>query len=176
MKGRIAIIAILAVALVAGAALYYLQVYAFYYRPTLEEAGGVMLTSAETGEAEEIAVENFEAIDADSSPIRYRACFDTDLDPASAAETYATYEEAEPLNAPGWFSCFDAEEVGEALERGEATAFLGEKDIQYGIDRIVAVFPDGRARTWHQINDCGAVVFDGEAAPEGCPPAPEEYR
>ena len=41
------------------------------------------------------------------------------------------------------------------------------------IDRIVAVYPDGRAYAWHQINRCGEVVFDGNSAPEGCPTPPE---
>jgi hypothetical protein len=52
-------------------------------------------------------------------------------------------------------------------------AFLGERDVTYGIDRIVAVYPDGRAMAWHQINACGAVVFDGNPAPDGCAPPPE---
>ncbi len=34
-----------------------------------------------------------------------------------------------PLNAPGWFDCFDADAIGEALETGEALAFLGSRDI-----------------------------------------------
>ena len=28
-----------------------------------------------------------------------------------------------PLTAPGWFDCFDADAIGEALDRGEALAF-----------------------------------------------------
>jgi hypothetical protein len=74
------------------------------------------------------------------------------------------------LTAPGWFGCFDAEAIGEALKEGRAVAYLGEENIHYGIDRVVAVMDDGRAFAWHQINACGAVVFNGEPAPEGCPP------
>jgi len=44
------------------------------------------------------------------------------------------------------------------------------------VDRLVAVMPDGSAVSWHQINACGEVVFDGEAAPEGCPPVPERLQ
>jgi hypothetical protein len=45
--------------------------------------------------------------------------------------------------------------------------------IRWGIDRVVAVLPDGRGFAWHQINPCGEVVFNGEPAPAGCPPLPE---
>ena len=120
----------------------------------------------------ELAASDVEAIDADSSPIRYRACFrlDRSLDDLSAE--FMPYGRAEPRNAPEQFGCFDARAIGEALERGEAVAFLGVRDVQYGIDRVVAVFPDGRGYAWHQINDCGEEVFAGRPAPEGCPPPP----
>ena len=68
-------------------------------------------------------------------------------------ESYVIFDGAVPLVAPGWFDCFDAETIGEALETGEAIAFMGEKNIEDGIDRIVAVFPDGRAYAWHQLNE-----------------------
>ncbi len=33
-------------------------------------------------------------------------------------------------------------------------AFLGEKDIRDGgVDRVIAVYPDGRAFAWHQLNE-----------------------
>ena len=87
-------------------------------------------------------------------------------------EKYVAYPEPVPLEAPGWFDCYDAREIGAALETGEAVAFLGESNVVYGIDRVVAVFRDGRARSWHQINACGEEVFDGRPPPEGCPPPP----
>ena len=80
---------------------------------------------------------------------------------------------AVPLNAPGWFDCFDAAEIGAALEDGTAIAFLGTANVVYGFDRIVAVTDDGRGFVWHQINHCGEEVFDGNPPPEGCPPPPE---
>ncbi len=67
-------------------------------------------------------------------------------------ETYQVYEGATPLVAPGWFDCFDANRIGEALETGEAIAFLSEANISPGIDRVVAVFPDGEAFAWNQVN------------------------
>ena len=39
------------------------------------------------------------------------------------------------------------------MERGEALAFLSQHDIASGVDRVVAVYPDGRAFAWHQLND-----------------------
>lgn len=174
MRARALIVGILAVALVAGAALYWLQVYAFY-REVGPEAGPVLLVSQGTGAPEALAVEGLRAIDADSSPIRYRACFTTPTPLVDLVARYAPYPDAQPLNAPGWFDCFDAEAVGEALEAGSARAFLSVPDLRYGIDRVVAILPDGRGVAWQQINACGAVVFDGEPAPEGCPPVPEGF-
>ena len=176
MIARIAIVGILLAALVAGAALYYLQIYAFYEEVSAEEAGGVQLVSAATDAPEQIRFEGFAAIDSDSSPIRFRACFATPLDLPALAEDYVAYDDPEPLVAPGWFDCFDAEAIGTALETGEAVAFLGARNVEYGIDRVVAVRGDGRGYAWHQINRCGEVVFDGDPAPEGCPPPPEGLR
>jgi hypothetical protein len=172
---RIAIVGIIMSALIAGAALYYLQVYAYYVEVGAEDAQ-IELTSVVTGEAEPIIFDSFDAIDSDSSPIRYRACFTTVLSQAMLTETYVIHDDAEPRVAPGWFDCFDAEQIGADLETGNAIAFLGTEHIHYGIDRIVAVYPDGRAYAWHQINECGEVVFDGNPAPEGCPSQPESQN
>lgn len=165
-------------AIVGGAAMYYLQVYA-YYRP-VEVAGTagtdgveIRLTSLTTGQAEPILVKDFQGIDAESSPLRFRACFQTDHSIAMLSETFQSYGAAEPLNGPGWFDCYDAKQIGADLENGTAIAFLGEGNITYGIDRVVAVYEDGRAYVWHQINHCGQVVFDGQPAPDDCPPQPE---
>ena len=173
MIARIAIMGIVASGLIAGAALYYLQVYAFYYEVNAEDAGNVQMTSLFTGEPEPILFENFKAIDADSSPIRFRACFQTPFSQAMLTETYVTYPQAEPLTAPRWFDCFQAGDIGADLASGVAIAFLGEANLHYGIDRVVAVMPDGRGYIWHQINACGQAVFDGDPAPGGCPPPPE---
>jgi len=171
---RIIILGIVVIAAMAGIALYYFQVYAFYDRVDAEQAGNVQLTSLISGEPEPILFENFSAIDSDSSPIRFRACFDVLNSQAMLTETFATYDGAEPLNAPPWFDCFDAETLGGQLETGTAIAFLGVENIQYGVDRIVAVTADGRGYAWHQINRCGEVVFDGNPAPEDCPTPPED--
>jgi hypothetical protein len=167
--------AILISALVAGAAMYYLQVYHFYEEVAATGTDDVQLTSLVSGAPEPVLYDEFQAIDADSSPIRYRACFTTPMSHAMLTETSEMFERAEPLNAPGWFDCFDAQALGAALEDGRALAFLGQKDIQYGIDRIVAITEDGKGYVWHQINRCGEVVFDGQPAPEDCPEPPQGY-
>jgi hypothetical protein len=162
----------MAVAILAGAAMYYLQVYAFYEPVTPASAAAEMRLTTLAGVVEPILTDSFEGIDSDSSPIRFRACFTTPQSIAMLTETYQTHPAAVPLTAPGWFDCFDARAIGAALETGEAIAFMGEENIIYGIDRVVAVFGDGRAYAWQQINACGRVVFNGEPAPAGCPPAP----
>ncbi len=162
-------------ALLAGAAMYYLQVY-YYYEPV--KANGfddVQMTSLVSNLPEPVLYDNFEAIDASSSPIRYRACFTTTMSNAMLTETYISYEDADPLTAPAWFDCFDAVSLGADLEAGRALAYLGQENIQYGIDRVVAITDDGRGYVWQQINACGKVVFDGEPVPDGCPEPPHEY-
>ena len=170
MSGKLVGSFILLVAAIAGAAMYYLQVYAYYDEVSAHGSEDVLLTSYVTGLPEPILYKDFQAIDATSSPIRYRACFTVENSIPMLTETYEPYENAEPLTAPGWFDCFDAREIGAALESGDALAFLGTFNVEYGIDRVVAVMPDGRGFAWHQINHCGEVVFDGKPLPEGCPP------
>ncbi len=154
--------------------MYYLQVYAFYDEvPVSETQEDVLLTNINTGEPEAILYENFRGIDADSSPLRYRACFETEMSEALLTETYQLYETPVPNVAPGWFDCFDAKAIGAALEAGEATAYLSVFNIVYGFDRVVALDGQGRGFVWHQINACGEAAFDGDPVPEGCPPEPE---
>lgn len=141
----------MATALIGGIAMYFLQVYAFYEELGPEEVE-IRLTSLATDAPELILTEGLEAIDSDSSPLRFRACFTTPSSLAALTEEFVIYEAAEPLNAPDWFDCFDAVAVGTAITRGEAIAFLAEAEIRDGVDRVVAVFDDGRAYAWHQLN------------------------
>ncbi len=173
MNGKVIGIFLIATGVIGGSGLYYLQEYAFYETIEATSDDMVQMTSVTSGAPEPILFDTFQAIDADSSPIRYRACFTTPQSLAMMTETYELYDNAEPLNAPGWFDCFDADAIAEALDTGQALAFMGTPNVTYGIDRIVAVHEDGRGFVWHQINACGEVVFDGNAPPEGCPPRPE---
>ena len=86
---------------------------------------------------------------------------------------YVEIDDAVPLHAPGWFDCFDAEEIGAAIEAGEAISFLALKDVTYGIDRVATILPDGRGFAWTRINHCGEKAFDGKPLPPDCPQPPE---
>ncbi|WP_299560889.1 DUF6446 family protein [uncultured Sulfitobacter sp.] len=171
MSGKIVGIVILISSLIAGATLYYLQVYGFYSEVSAP-ADGIVLTSIASGDAEVIPFENFQAIDADSSPIRYRACFDTPYSLALLTETFEMVEGVSPRNAPGWFGCFDAEAIAGELKAGTALTFMGQKNVAYGVDRVVAITSDGRGYAWHELNDCGAKAYDGTVTGEECPPVP----
>jgi len=138
-------------ALVAGVAVYYLQEYAYYSEAAFEPGREIMLTPIESDLPEPILAEGIIGIDAESSPLRFRACFRTPLTQGMLSETYQAYEGATPLNAPSWFDCFDAQAIGVGLENGEALAFLSQSDIAPDVDRVVAVFADGRAYAWHQF-------------------------
>ena len=173
MNGKIVGGVIVIVAAIAGITLYYLQVYGFY-REVPAPADGVALVSISSNLPEPILTENFRAIDADSSPIRYRACFDTTLSLAMLSETYVVTDKVEPRNAPGWFDCFDAAAIGRALEDGTALTFLSQKNIHYGVDRIVAITSDGRGYVWHDLNDCGQKSYDGTVVGEACPDQPSQ--
>lgn len=166
--GRAFVLFILASAALAGAGIYYLQVYGYYTELSPAEAARQTVTLADGTQAP-LAVTRAQAIDAGSSPIRYRACL-TAAEPDPA--TLTPYPGAEPLNAPGWFDCFDAAALGAALAAGTARAYLAQADTPWGIDRVIAFTDDGRAFVWPQINRCGKAVFDGKPAPEGCPPPP----
>ena len=138
-------------ALLAGGAIYYLQEYA-YYQPVAFTSGAEITLTALDGKPEPIPVADLQGIDAASSPLRFRACFTTPLTQATLTEAFTVYDKATPLNAPSWFTCFDAGRIGDALAMGEAVAFLSQADIAPQIDRVVAVFPDGQAFAWHQVN------------------------
>lgn len=142
---------IVASSLIFGAVVYYTQLYAFYEPASADTE--LRLTNLVTGEPEVVIYDSFEGIDSDSSPLRFRGCFTTTMSQAMLTETFEVYEQATPLVAPGWFDCFDAHAIGAALEQGEAIAFLGEKNIKDGVDRVIAVYPDGRGFAWHQLNE-----------------------
>ena len=139
MDGRIVGLGILGTAALAGALMWWLQVYAYYDSVTAVEM-------PLEGQAP-LPARDFAGIDSQSSPIRYRASFQTA--PTAAGEPYPG---AEPLVAPFWFDCFDAGEIGAALASGQARAVLSRRDVHPGVDRVVALFADGRAYAWQQFN------------------------
>ena len=179
MMGKFLVVLILSSAVLGGAAMYYFQVYAYYEPvqisdvPAMQGTTRIQLTLLASAAPEPIPVADFQGIDATSSPLRFRGCFTTRMSIAMLTETYVTYSDPVPLTAPRWFACFDAKAIGADLEDGQAFAFLSQANITYGIDRVVAIYDDGRAFAWHQINQCGDVVFAGKPAPAGCPPPPD---
>ena len=160
----------------AGAAIYYLQVYAYYEEVTLRPGLDVVLLPQTGEDSVAIVYDDFQAIDASSSPIRYRACFTTEVTRDELTQTFTVLQEQKPRIAPGWFDCFDAQALGAELEAGTATAFMSIKNISYGVDRIVAVTDQGNGYVWHELNNCGKKAYDGTVVGETCPdlPAPSQ--
>jgi hypothetical protein len=164
--GKFLAVLLLGSAVIAGASMYYLQVYGLYDEVKTSD---VQLVSVVDDLPESISFDNFQAIDSQSSPIRYRACFTTDLSISLLSETYVGLEKASPRNAPKWFDCFDAAAIGAELAAGTAVPFLGQKNVHFGVDRIVAITDDGRGYIWHDLNDCGDKAYDGTIVGEECP-------
>ncbi|MEL6677692.1 MAG: DUF6446 family protein [Pseudomonadota bacterium] len=162
MRGRILVIGLLGFAALFGVVLWYYQTVAYY-----EEVTGVTEISA-YGDA--FPVSAYRGIDAPTSPLKMRACFTVDWDYWPSDEHAGV---ADPLNAPGWFDCFDAEAIARDLDAGEATAILAADNEPYGFSRYIAQYPDGRAFMWRQINDCGEAAFAGNPLPMHCPPPPD---
>ncbi len=173
MTGKLLALLLLGSAVLAGVGMYYLQVYGFYYTVEPQPGRDVNLVVVETDQPEPITYSAFQAIDADSSPIRYRACFETDLS-LDQLSGFVALDNAEPLTAPGWFDCYNAVAIADALKTGQAQAFMGQKNIHYGVDRIVAVTQDGKGYVWHALNNCGEKAYDGTVVGEECPPRPQE--
>ncbi len=173
--GRIMAGGLVLASVVAGAGLYYTQVYAFYEEVPASDRPDVTLVPQGAAAPEPIAYDGFTAIDSDSSPIRFRACFETETPLADLSARFTAFDNAVPRNAPGWFACFDAEAIAAALEAGTARAFLGQKNIGYGVDQVVVVTEDGRGYIWHELNDCGEKAYDGTVVGEECP-AREDFE
>ena len=152
MNGKLVAGFIVIAAAIAGGAVYYTQEYAYYQTVVFTQDNALKLTPLTSDLAEPIAVANVQAIDASSSPLRFRACFTTSLDRSILLSHYKTYEKAVPLNAPSWFDCFDAKKIEDALGSGDAVAFLSQANIAPDIDRVIAVFANGEAFAWHQVN------------------------
>ncbi|WP_272860250.1 DUF6446 family protein [Paracoccus stylophorae] len=148
-RGRIAVIALLLAGVATGAGVWYAQQYGFYDR--IDPASPAAAVSIRTADGSvPLDMIGFEGIDADSSPIRWRACFRLQGNLPADAVPFA---DATPLNGPGWFDCYDAARIGADLERGAARAVLAQPEIRPDVDRVLAIYPDGRAYGWHQFND-----------------------
>lgn len=145
-SGRIIVFVIVGVTVAFGIALWWANTRAYYVPLDVVEIS----VQRPDGELVALDITGAEGIDATTSPLRFRACF-TLSDDAALAEA-APYADPTPLIGPGWFDCFDATQIGEALEVGAATAYLSQRNATRGVDRVVAIFPDGRGYAWTQLN------------------------
>lgn len=145
MSGKIIAIFFAAVILIAGAGMYYLQVY-YYYR----QVQPADIPTSLTLQGATIPVSDYDGIYSVSSPLANRACFKTD--PAAVA-TATVYDNPTPLIPPRWFKCFDIAQISDDVASGAAKTYLVQKDVAPKIDSVVAVYPDGRAYQWRQTNE-----------------------
>ncbi|CAN5645036.1 hypothetical protein BH23PSE1_BH23PSE1_15170 [soil metagenome] len=137
MRGRTLMIGLLGFAAVFAAALTYFQFFAFYERTT------------SPSEIAGLPVAGWEGIDAATSPLKLRACFETE---PGAAGALSPAPDAAPLTAPFWFGCFDARDLTRDLAAGQAAAYALVRDEPDGFDLMLAVYGDGRAYLWRQLN------------------------
>ncbi len=142
MSGKRVIIAFLVFFVVFAAALVYFQFFAFYGQTEAPEALHV--------DRERIPVAEWQGIDAGTSPLKLRACFETEAGALAEAEPV---DDATPLTAPFWFRCFDARALTQDLAAGRAEAFAVARDEPNGFDTMLAVYPDGQAYLWRQLNE-----------------------
>ena len=143
MRGKPLAIGFLIFVVIFGAALWWFQVFAYY-----RTVDGLMVVDIA---GRPVQVVGYRGIDADSSPLKMRGCFR--LDPGALPEDAAAAEDPAPLIAPFWFGCFDAEALGADLEAGRARALVAARDEPEGFDRLVAVYPDGRAYQWRELRE-----------------------
>ena len=141
MSGRTLLLGGAGFMVVFIAVLWYTQMYAFYH----ELSPATEITVAERT----IQVSDFQGIDASTSPIKLRTCMRLDPDDLQGL---APTNHAEPLVAPYWFECFEARTIAKAMEAGEATAYLAASEEFDGSERMIAVYPDGRAYMWRQLS------------------------
>ena len=140
MSGRWLMIGMLAFVALFGAALVYFQYFAFYDRTT--SFGPMALDGSE------LVFEDYEGIDASSSPLKLRGCFRSDADTFT---NLPVAMDATPLTPPPWFGCFDARAISEDISAGRARAYLLASDDLEGFDLVAAVYPDGRGYLWRQL-------------------------
>lgn len=170
MNGKVIVALLVFPAIFAGVALFYLQIFSFYEEVVPNGKTDISILLQQNELPEVINYSNFRAISSDSSPIRYRACFDTAEDLEALSKIYLVYEDAVPKIAPYWFDCFDAKKLGSALkDRDYGEVFLSKKNIVYGIDRVVAILANGKGYVWHEINECGDKLYDGSPVSNECP-------
>lgn len=159
MNGKALAIGLVGIAAIAGAGLWY-SIERLYY-------GTVRDVSEVRVKGEYLPVSGYNGINAATSPLKMRACFDVDWD-YIASDEFATM--ATPLQAPRFFNCFNAEEMTRDLQSGKATAILADQNRPYyGFDKFIVQYPNGRVYMWRQMNECGKAWYGGDDMPADCP-------
>ncbi|MEM6904654.1 MAG: DUF6446 family protein [Pseudomonadota bacterium] len=142
MSGRLLGIGLISFTVIFTAALWYFQFYAWY-----DEVEGV---TEVTIQGDAFPVSDYRGIEAESSPLKLRACFTVEWEYVLSTEHR---ERATPLTPPPWFECFDAAQISQDIAAGQATTYLAAKNETDGIDRYIVQYPDGRAFMWRQLNE-----------------------
>ena len=141
MNGKLFVILLLVFTIGFAVALYYFQVFAFYYKSDGLKSISVLDRN--------ISVQNYRGIDSATSGLKLRGCFK--VEPKEFTKIPRLLN-ATPLSAPSWFTCFDHVKIQKAIDAGSAKAYLVSENEKDGIDRVVAVYPDGTAFQWRQLN------------------------
>lgn len=141
MQGKILILAFAGVTVVFSIAVWWFQTRAWY-----QEIDG--LTQITVGDRI-VPVREYRSIDATTSPLKLRACMMLDPVTLHGAEIAPA---PVPLIGPGWFECFNAGDLTKAIADGTAKSYLAAEGEFDGTERLIAVFPDGRAYMWRQLN------------------------
>ncbi|MHA1529607.1 MAG: DUF6446 family protein [Alphaproteobacteria bacterium] len=140
VSGKYVVTGLVGFTVLFGLVFWWFQTHAFYTETQAREHTVVIAGQI-------YPVTEWKSIEASSSPLKMRACFlireTVEALPAMAPE---------PLMAPGWFRCFNARVIAENLASGYAKAYVALRNDPKGFDRIVAVFPGGRAYMWRQLN------------------------
>lgn len=102
------------------------------------------------GAAEDIEADDLTVRSANAEPDSLWACFRVINSIPMLTESYEIAEGAVPAAPTIDMPCFDADAIAADLASGAAFAFVGARDIAPGLDRIVAIYDDGRAFAWHQ--------------------------
>ncbi len=142
MNGKVFAGGFVAFAVIFGVGLYYALVYAYY-----EKVNDV---TEITVQDRSIAVSDYEGIDATSSGLKLRGCFGVTT---ADFEGLTQSTNAAPLSAPKWFKCYNVGDLQTDLDAGRAVAYQAAENEKDGIDRFVAIYPDGHAFQWRQLNE-----------------------
>ena len=111
-------------------------------------------------------VKDYNGIDAETSPLKLRACFNVDWE-YNLNSDYKNI--ATPLIAPKAFNCFDAKKIGADIQAENASVILADVNVPFGFDKYIVQYPNGKSYMWRQINECGKAHFAGDPLPLGCP-------